>query len=100
MCSSIYIGFRPPRGQLLEQFRRIRGHLQEHDGLVEMVQVVRGEQRLLVDIRSPDLRAKDFQGIRVAVHTSMNYLDIIQVTPCRRKLWQIGVNRALNNLWH
>jgi hypothetical protein len=45
------MGFSLPFPGLLQEFRQVGNHLQGHDDFVEVVQVIRGQERLSVDVR-------------------------------------------------
>ena len=44
------IGQRPPAQKILRTFRHIRNHLQKHDSLVEMVEIIGGKAGARVDV--------------------------------------------------
>ncbi len=56
------IGQGVPGQEIFRTFRNVRNHLQQHDGFVEMVQVIGGEAGAGIDIGSAQLR---HPGLRV-----------------------------------
>ena len=50
------IGQRMPAQEILGAFRHVRNHLQQHDGFVEMIQIIGGEAGAGIDVGGPQLR--------------------------------------------
>ena len=50
------IGQRVPAQKIFRAFRHVRNHLEQHDGFVEMVQVVGGKPGAGIDVGGAQLR--------------------------------------------
>ena len=50
------IGQRLPVQEILRAFRHVRNHLQQHDGFVEVIQIIGGKAGAGIDVGGPQLR--------------------------------------------